>query len=124
MAGSIPPVAAPLPQHGLVDKPCQLLSLLAQNPAADITQVAVQPACSGSRCGGSNSNDAGVECTTAYQMLIQHANSEAKMDELAQALEEGCTPTEEGGCRVKKSIVWKVLDSVVGDEMSVGGEGR
>jgi len=45
---------------------------------------------------------------------MQYANSEEKMDKIAQALEEGCTPSGEGGCRVKKSTIWKALDDACG----------
>jgi hypothetical protein len=43
-------------------------------------------------------------------MLIQYATSEEKMDKIAVALESGCTPSATGGCKVKKSVVWKLLD--------------
>lgn len=110
---SISGAPSPLSQTGIVNAPCQLLTCLAKNPAADITQVPLLPVSSEQGCS-SNSNDAGVECTAAYRMLMQYANSEEKMDKIAQALEEGCTPSGEGGCRVKKSTVWKALDDVCG----------
>jgi hypothetical protein len=100
---------------GPVTAPCKLLTLLAENPTADITQV---PALTSSErgCGSNGTLDGldGVECGVAYKMLMQYATSEEKMDEIAQALEEGCTLSEGGGCRVRKSVVWKVLDGACG----------
>jgi hypothetical protein len=55
--------------------------------------------------------DDGVECGAAYKLLMQYATSEEKLDEIAKALERGCTMTEgRSGCRVKNKVVWKVLD--------------
>jgi hypothetical protein len=92
--------------------PCQLLTLLAKNPAADITQVPLpepeNQACKDANCEDPNSD--GVECAAAYKMLIHYATSDEKMDKIAAALESGCTPTAGGGCKVKKSVVWKALD--------------
>ncbi|OCK76761.1 hypothetical protein K432DRAFT_136314 [Lepidopterella palustris CBS 459.81] len=93
--------------------PCLLLSLLAENPAADITQMSPpirlekQP-CKNSEPEDCNSN--GVECHIAYKMLMHYTTSEEKMETIAAALESGCTPSATGGCRVKNSIMWEVLD--------------
>jgi hypothetical protein len=43
---------------------------------------------------------------------MQYATSEEKMDHIAKALEEGCTPTQEGGCKVKNKVIWEILDGV------------
>ena len=93
--------------------PCKLLTLLAENPAADITQVPLLIQPEKQLYNGSKLEDCGpdgVECSTAYKMLMQHATSEEKMDKIATALESGCTLSAAGGCRVKKSVVWKLLD--------------
>jgi len=97
--------------------PCKLLTLLAKNPAADITQLPLSSRSEEERCNSVNNADRsvdGVECSAAYKLLIQYATSEEKMDHIAKALEEGCTPTQEGGCKVKKKVVWEVLDDVCG----------
>lgn len=41
---------------------------------------------------------------------MQYATSDEKMDKIAAALESGCTLSAAGGCKVKKSVVWTVLD--------------
>ncbi|KAF1957151.1 hypothetical protein CC80DRAFT_471670 [Byssothecium circinans] len=93
--------------------PCKLVTLLAKNPAADITQVRL-PTESDNQQGNvskpDDCNSDGIECSTAYQMLMQYATSEEKMDRIAAALESGCTPSAAGGCKVKKSVVWTALD--------------
>lgn len=93
--------------------PCKLLTLLAKNPAADITQVPLstqsdQRPCKTGKFEASSSD--GVECSTAYKMLIQYATSDERMDKIAAALESGCTPSAAGRCKVKNSVVWRVLD--------------
>jgi hypothetical protein len=93
--------------------PCKLLTLLAENPATDITQIPLPSRLanqSGHAGEPKSSSSDGVDCATAYRMLIQHANSEEKLDRIAVALENGCTPSAGGGCSVKNSVVWKVLD--------------
>ena len=93
--------------------PCQLLTLLAENPAADIMQVPLSTQLEKQPCRTSKPEDCksdGVECSAAYKMLIQYATSEEKMDKIAAALESGCTPSAAGGCKVKKNVVWKLLD--------------
>ena len=47
-------------------------------------------------------------------MLMRYATSEEKMDHVARALEAGCTPTGQGGCAVRKKVVWEVLDGMCG----------
>ncbi|KAF2188550.1 hypothetical protein K469DRAFT_703135 [Zopfia rhizophila CBS 207.26] len=93
--------------------PCKLLTLLAKNPTADITQVPLSTQSDKQLCKTSKPEDYssdGVECSTAYKMLMQYATSDEKMDKIAAALESGCTPSAAGGCKVKKSVVWTVLD--------------
>lgn len=93
--------------------PCQLLSLLAENPSADITQVSPSTRSEKQPCKNSTPEDCssdGVECFTAYKMLMHYATSEEKMESIATALESGCTPSATGGCKVRNSVVWKVLD--------------
>ncbi|KAF2477484.1 uncharacterized protein BDR25DRAFT_338335 [Lindgomyces ingoldianus] len=88
------------------EAPCKLLTRLAENPEVDITQIPLP----------SFTNDipevdeVGVECGRAYQMCMQYAKTEQEMDEIVVALEKGCTPLAEGGCRVRNDVVWGVLD--------------
>lgn len=93
--------------------PCKLITMLAENPALDITQVSVptQSKCQSGQINESeDSGSKGVECSVAYRMLMQHATSGEKMDRIAAALESGCTPSATGGCRVKESVIWRTLD--------------
>lgn len=98
---------------GGVVEPCRLLSLLAQNPAADITQIAVQPS-SVNPLQRTVHTEGDVECGKAYEMLMRYATSEEKMDYVARALETGCTSTGQGACAVKKKVVWEALDGMCG----------
>lgn len=93
--------------------PCKLVTLLTKNPATDITQVPLSTQSNYEPCETGKPEDCGsdgVECSSAYKMLMQYATSDEKMDRIAVALESGCTPSAQGGCKVKKSVVWKVLD--------------
>lgn len=88
--------------------PCKLLTILAGNPNADITQTPVvineENICEESD---------GVECSRAHAMLMRFATTEEKLDGIARALEEGCVKNGEGGgCRVMKDVMWKTLDRV------------
>ncbi len=93
--------------------PCKLVTRLAENPAADITQVPVPPSSVDSlqdaACHGGD-----VECRKAYEMLMRYATSEEKIDYIAQELESGCTANGKGGCAVKSKVVWKALDDMCG----------
>ncbi|KAH7359795.1 hypothetical protein BKA66DRAFT_472074 [Pyrenochaeta sp. MPI-SDFR-AT-0127] len=96
-----------------VEAPCKLVTLLTKNPAADITQVQLSAESNNQRHNISNPEDCnsdGIECYTAYKMLLQYATSEKSMDRIATALESGCTPSAAGGCKVKQSVVWAALD--------------
>jgi hypothetical protein len=97
---------------------CKLLSRLAENPAADITQA-------GSHLPSSSDGDspqdarvsqrgAGIECRKAYDMLIRFATTEEKMDTIARALESGCTKNGKVGCAVKTEVVLHALDGMCG----------
>ncbi|KAK4232980.1 hypothetical protein C8A03DRAFT_48321 [Achaetomium macrosporum] len=93
--------------------PCKLLSLLAENPAADITQVTAHPS-SVDPLQGTVHSEGDVECGKAYEMLMRYATSEEKMDYVARALETGCTSTGQGACAVKKNVIWEALDGMCG----------
>jgi hypothetical protein len=104
------PSEAPSQPAAAQARPCKLLSLLAENPNADITQVPVRP----SQDADAAHREGDVECGKAYQMLMQYATSEEKMDYVSRALEAGCTSTGRGGCAVKKEVIWEALDSMCG----------
>jgi hypothetical protein len=94
--------------------PCKLITLLAEDPATDITQVFLStnsetPLCETNKLENDSSN--GIECSAANSMLMQYATSGEKMDRIAAALESGCTPSASGECRVEKSVVWRTLDA-------------
>lgn len=95
------------------EAPCKLVTLLAKNPSADITQVPLSAESANQTRQISNPeaySPDGIECSAAYTMLMQYATSDEKLDRIATALESGCTPTAAGGCKVKSSVVWKTLD--------------
>ncbi len=89
--------------------PCKVLTHLAENPSADITQMPVKTDSKAISCNGD-----GVECSSAYRMLMQYATSEEKLDTISRALEGGCTANKGpgGGCRVQNKVIWKALDDV------------
>jgi len=116
VATSEPPTAAKIETrtcHGKTIMPCKLVSRLAENPAADITQVPVRPS-SADPLKNAKHHGGDVECGKAYEMLMHYATSEEKMDHVARALEGGCTSTGKGSCAVKKNVVWEALDSMCG----------
>ncbi len=94
-------------------RPCKLLSLLAENPTADITQVRVHPS-SVDPLQVTVHREGDVECGKAYEMLMRYATSEESMDYVSRKLEAGCTSTGQGGCAVKKKVIWEALDSMCG----------
>lgn len=89
--------------------PCKLITRLAANPNADITQLPLSP-------DGTNECDeeGGVQCSRAYQMLMQFATTEEKLDTIALALENGCVTNKSpgGGCKVQNKVLWKALDDI------------
>ncbi|KAH7025087.1 uncharacterized protein B0I36DRAFT_165976 [Microdochium trichocladiopsis] len=94
--------------------PCKLVSRLAENPMADLTQIAVAPTSGGTAPRETEDDGGGVECGKAYTLLMRYATSEEKIESVARALEGGCTSTEGGGCAVKKDTIWKALDELCG----------
>ncbi|KAH8657276.1 hypothetical protein BGZ61DRAFT_371602, partial [Ilyonectria robusta] len=92
--------------------PCKLLSRLAENPGADLTQNPDLPAAD--ELAPTSGDVEGIECAKAYEMLMRFATSEEKIDDVAEALENGCTSNGQGGCAVKKKVIWQVLDGMVG----------
>jgi hypothetical protein len=95
--------------------PCKLLSLLAENPAADISQIPLplphlEKMTYANNYPNDPKDDTGVDCSEAYKLLMQYATSDGKLNKIASALESGCTPSASGVCKVKKSAMWRVLD--------------
>ncbi|KAH9216590.1 hypothetical protein DL95DRAFT_522669 [Leptodontidium sp. 2 PMI_412] len=89
--------------------PCKLITHLAANPHADITQMPTA-------IDGRDEVDGvdGVQCSRAYQMLMQFATTEEKIDTIALALESGCVANKGpgGGCKVQNKFLWKALDDI------------
>lgn len=86
--------------------PCKLLTILARNPNADVTQV--PPAITGE--AGREEADS-VGCLRAREMLMAYATSELKLDDVCQTLEQGCVKNKSGGgCHVKNDVIWRTLD--------------
>ena len=85
---------------------CKVLTRLAEDPSADITQ--------GLGTGGTTDeqDDGGVECSVAHAMLMRFATSEDKLDVVSQALEYGCIGKSGGGCKVRNEVLWKAIDDV------------
>jgi hypothetical protein len=97
---------------------CKLLTRLAESPAADITQI---PAATTSGSDEESHQEAGVspgegsvKCRKAYEMLIQYATTESKMDAVAQVLENSCTKNGKGGCGVRSEVILQALDKICG----------
>ncbi|KAL8857851.1 MAG: hypothetical protein Q9178_005607 [Gyalolechia marmorata] len=91
--------------------PCKLLTHLAANPSADITQM---PTALDEEGLGPKETKDGVSCSNAYRMLMYYATTESKLDAVAHILEEGCVPTAGPGegCTVKNKTIWKALDNL------------
>jgi len=111
-AGEYPPIPEVESRagHGKQMPSCKLLTRLAENPAADITQI---PPGSGELLQDA-AHHGDIECRKAYEMLIHYATSEERMDCIARALEGGCTANGSGGCAVKSKAVLQALDDVCG----------
>jgi len=96
-------------------RPCKLLTHLAANPRADITQMTTAPDAEPEK---STQVDGGVPCSRAYRMLMHYATTEPKLDYISQVLEGGCVPHSGsgGGCSVKNTTIWQALDQLSCDE--------
>ena len=91
--------------------PCKLLTQLPATPSTDTSQISMVAD------GTSQPTEIdGVECSKAYQMLIQFAITDDKFDTVAHALDNGCVANKgpSGGCKVPNKVVWKVLDDMLG----------
>lgn len=88
--------------------PCKLISHLAANPSADITQIPIPTE-------GANDLDEreGVECSRAYQMLMPYGTTVAKLDNIAFTLETRCRKNPKGGCSIPKGFMYKTLDELL-----------
>lgn len=89
--------------------PCKVLTRLAEDPSADVTQPNTH------RAPGGNPDDVesgGIECSKAHSMLMQFATTEEKLDVISQALEQGCVKRAGGGCKLRNEAIWKVIDDV------------
>ncbi|PVH77933.1 hypothetical protein DL98DRAFT_573486 [Cadophora sp. DSE1049] len=86
--------------------PCKVLTRLAEDPGADVTQPIIE--------GGDPEVQeiGGVECHKAHNMLMQFATTEEKLDVISQALEQGCVKKAGGGCKVRNEALWKAIDDV------------
>jgi hypothetical protein len=92
--------------NGTRTPPRKLLTILAGNPHADITQ-GPSAADEQDEC----EKPGGVECLQARNMLMRFATTEAKLEDIATALEKGCVKDGSGrGCQVKNDVIWKALD--------------
>lgn len=85
--------------------PCNLLTILAGNPNADITQL--PPATSGE---AEREETNGVDRSRPREMLIRYATSEQKLDDISRALEQGCVKSRSrAGCHVKNDVISNTL---------------
>lgn len=85
--------------------PCRLLTRLAANPTSDISHIF---AASHTESTAGNA-EGGVTCESAYKLLMRYATSEEKLNALAHALEDGCVPSSDGGCKVKNEKISEAL---------------
>lgn len=89
--------------------PCKILTILAGNPGADITQLPAP-----TNGDGACEEPDGVECLRAREVLMSYATSEKKLDEISQTLEKSCVKNKSGGgCHVKKDVLWSALDRIM-----------
>jgi hypothetical protein len=88
------------------------MTRLAANPQADLTQIPLPN--KETDANGHNELDDGVGCSKAYQILIQYATTEEKLETVAFALERGCVKGPGGGCKVQNETMWKALDELTG----------
>merc|ERR1711900_34189 len=86
--------------------PCKILTRLAVDPCADVTQPNKE------RGNAGDQEIGGVECSKAHAMLMQFATTEEKLDVISQALEQGCVKKAGGGCKVRNEALWKAIDDV------------
>lgn len=109
-----------MPEEEPSISPCRLRSQLAANPQADLRNLPAkdeeerlqnqdgssEPSMGAVRPGG------GVACRRAYQMVIQHATSDARLEDMVEKLEGGCVkdPNAPGGCKVRNETLWEILD--------------
>lgn len=91
--------------------PCKLLTRLAADPGADITQIPTES--DEGELDPTRAPD-GMSCTSAYRMLMHYATTEPKLDAVAHVLEKGCMPFGKPGqgCMVKDKTIWKALDDI------------
>jgi hypothetical protein len=94
-----------------VSAPCRQLISSATNACAGTKQTRSSSHLGTRTDVGTELDDSdGVECSTAYRTLMQYATSQDKMNRITAALDYGCTPSGTGGCKVKSSVMWEVLD--------------
>jgi hypothetical protein len=87
--------------------PCKVLTRLAEDPSADVTQ----PIAAGDNTD--EQENGGVECSKAHAMLMQFATTEEKLEVISQALERGCVGKKGGGCKVRNEAMWKAMDDII-----------
>ncbi|KAK6527539.1 hypothetical protein TWF694_004522 [Orbilia ellipsospora] len=88
--------------------PCKMVTILAENPNVDITQLSVQ-----SEDQISEEIKDSVECSRAYEMCVRLATSVEAVESVAQSLEKGCVKNANGqGCTVKNDVVWEIIDKL------------
>ena len=85
-----------------------MLACLASNPGAHIEIVAAPEDQS-----VVSTNDDGVECAKAYEMLTPYATTERNLSLVTETLAKGCTKQARGGCKVNKQIIWQALENLV-----------
>ncbi|KAK6508107.1 hypothetical protein TWF506_010212 [Arthrobotrys conoides] len=91
--------------------PCKIMTILAENPNIDITQIPV-PWPSDIQNPAEEASD-GVECSKAYEMCMRLAQSDKAVEGIAQSLEKGCVNNSTGkGCRVKTKVIWEMIDQL------------
>ncbi|KAK6535840.1 hypothetical protein TWF281_000090 [Arthrobotrys megalospora] len=95
-------------KHPTGHPPCKIMTILAENPNIDITQISAQ---SEDQVSEEPSN--GVECFRAYEMCMRLATSDEAVGGIAQSLEKGCVKNATSeGCRVKNEVVWEIIDKL------------
>jgi len=56
-----------------------------------------------------------IECSLAQKMVLPFATTDDKVDEISDKLQEGCVIGRGGGCAVKASVMWEILEGAMNE---------
>ncbi|KAI9888762.1 MAG: hypothetical protein M1814_006456 [Vezdaea aestivalis] len=73
-----------------------------------------------SRSMSEEESDDGIECSKAQDMVNHFATSEAKLEAMAEKMKSSCVGDRKGGCKVKSTAMWDILETAMNEEELVG----